>query len=245
MLLRRITKHVKEQNWFAVILDFLIVVVGVFMAFQVQNWTAEHERGQLEASYVARLHEEVVMLQNSRAIILPAREKWARGLISASQVIFSKEDRDLTTLECESIVHSYIVTNPTDDLASLIELQGSGQLALFRNAQVSQALRQYLLIRSRARDANAGVESYIGNLSTKYSQLIRVVSGAPFAAIAAIYECDINGMRTDQAFLNDFQNTTANHANHVVGNTNVNNGLATLHQVLDEVLGLLHKEEIK
>ena len=31
MLLRRITKHVKDQNWFAVFIDFLIVVVGVFI----------------------------------------------------------------------------------------------------------------------------------------------------------------------------------------------------------------------
>lgn len=31
MILRRLTKHVKDQNWFAVALDFLIVVVGVFI----------------------------------------------------------------------------------------------------------------------------------------------------------------------------------------------------------------------
>ncbi|MBT8473785.1 MAG: hypothetical protein KJN99_14345 [Marinicaulis sp.] len=40
MLLRRITEHVKAQNWFAVGLDFLIVVVGVFVGLQVSNWNA-------------------------------------------------------------------------------------------------------------------------------------------------------------------------------------------------------------
>lgn len=34
MLLRRITQHVKDQNWFAVGLDFLIVVVSVFIVFR-------------------------------------------------------------------------------------------------------------------------------------------------------------------------------------------------------------------
>ena len=29
MILRSITKHVRDQNWFAVGIDFLIVVVGV------------------------------------------------------------------------------------------------------------------------------------------------------------------------------------------------------------------------
>ena len=38
MLLRRISKHVKDQNWFAVALDFVIVVVGILIAFQITNW---------------------------------------------------------------------------------------------------------------------------------------------------------------------------------------------------------------
>ena len=39
MLLRRITQHVKDQNWFAVALDFLIVVVGILIAFQINAWS--------------------------------------------------------------------------------------------------------------------------------------------------------------------------------------------------------------
>ena len=38
MILRRITEHVKAQNWTAVALDFFIVVVGVFIGIQVANW---------------------------------------------------------------------------------------------------------------------------------------------------------------------------------------------------------------
>jgi len=30
VLLRRITKHVKAQDWFAAFIDFVIMVVGVF-----------------------------------------------------------------------------------------------------------------------------------------------------------------------------------------------------------------------
>jgi len=41
MLLRSITKHVKEQNWFAVFVDFLIVVVGILIAFQITNWSEQ------------------------------------------------------------------------------------------------------------------------------------------------------------------------------------------------------------
>lgn len=37
MRLRSISKNLKEQNWFAVILDFLIVVLGVFIGVQMGN----------------------------------------------------------------------------------------------------------------------------------------------------------------------------------------------------------------
>ena len=43
MLLRRITQHVKDQNWFAVLIDFAIVVFGVFIGIQVANWNAARE----------------------------------------------------------------------------------------------------------------------------------------------------------------------------------------------------------
>jgi hypothetical protein len=38
MLLRRIIEHVKVQNWTAIVIDFVIVVVGVFIGIQVSNW---------------------------------------------------------------------------------------------------------------------------------------------------------------------------------------------------------------
>lgn len=59
MILRRLTKHIEDQNWFAVTLDFLIVVVGVLLAIQVANW---NERRQDQSAYndsVIRLVEEL------------------------------------------------------------------------------------------------------------------------------------------------------------------------------------------
>ena len=38
MILRRVIEHFKKQEWTAIALDFLIVVVGVFVGMQVTNW---------------------------------------------------------------------------------------------------------------------------------------------------------------------------------------------------------------
>ena len=59
MLLRRISKHVKDQNWFAVFIDFAIVVVGVFIGLQVANWNdRQSSKAELRAS-LERLDKEV------------------------------------------------------------------------------------------------------------------------------------------------------------------------------------------
>ncbi len=59
MILRRITEHVKAQNWFAVGLDFLIVVVGVFVGLQVSNWNAERGERFREQVFLASLAADV------------------------------------------------------------------------------------------------------------------------------------------------------------------------------------------
>lgn len=59
MLLRRITKHVKDQNWFAVLIDFFIVVLGVFIGMQVANWNDARASKQATISVLERLNAEI------------------------------------------------------------------------------------------------------------------------------------------------------------------------------------------
>ena len=55
MILRRMTEHVKAQNWFAVGLDFLIVVVGVFIGIEIANWNQARQDSQEERRYYGQL----------------------------------------------------------------------------------------------------------------------------------------------------------------------------------------------
>jgi ribosomal protein S10 len=40
MILRRVIAHFRKQEWTAIFIDFVIVVVGVFVGLQVSNWNA-------------------------------------------------------------------------------------------------------------------------------------------------------------------------------------------------------------
>ena len=59
MLLRRITQHVKDQNWFAVALDFFIVVAGILIAFQITNWNEARGDRQKEAEFFESVLENL------------------------------------------------------------------------------------------------------------------------------------------------------------------------------------------
>ena len=59
MLLRRVTQHVTNQNWFAVFIDFIIVVVGVFIGIQVANWNANLKDKNAYKGALERFKNEV------------------------------------------------------------------------------------------------------------------------------------------------------------------------------------------
>lgn len=55
MLLRRVIQHVKDQNWFAIAMDFAIVVVGVFLGIQVSNWNEARSAAAAERTMLREL----------------------------------------------------------------------------------------------------------------------------------------------------------------------------------------------
>lgn len=83
MLLRRVTKHVKEQNWFAVGLDFFIVVVGILIAFQITNWSEARQQKAQTTQALDSIEAELsilLFLSNERLANEPCRVQKIRTL---------------------------------------------------------------------------------------------------------------------------------------------------------------------
>ena len=59
MLLRRVIAHFKKQEWTAIALDFLIVVVGVLIAFQITAWNDARADRAREKNYLERIASEL------------------------------------------------------------------------------------------------------------------------------------------------------------------------------------------
>lgn len=59
MILRRVIQHVRAQSWTAIGIDFLIVVLGVFIGLQVSNWNDAQRERVSESHYLAALSADI------------------------------------------------------------------------------------------------------------------------------------------------------------------------------------------
>lgn len=246
MILRRVAAAVLARDWATVIIEVSIVVLGVFLGLQTQQWVAERQRSELEAEYVARLHDEVADLQALREPIVAFRERRAESLQKTVSLVFSLEDGELPRDGCRDLAFSSVVTNPTDDLATLLELQASGGLAQFRNEALLESLRDFLLTRARSRDSRDGIERVMHDLFDRHPQLIQIESPAALldseliATTLNIFRCDLEAMRTSTTFRNQVEWNRLVLHQHLEDNALVDASLAELHRVLDQILGLEH-----
>ena len=58
MILRRLSQSLKEQNWTAIAVEFVLLVLGVFLGIQVANWNEERVERAQEKGLLVRLHED-------------------------------------------------------------------------------------------------------------------------------------------------------------------------------------------
>jgi len=55
MLLQRFVKHITDQNWFAVSLDVIIVISGIFIGMQLNEWNGQRIEKQQEQIFLSQL----------------------------------------------------------------------------------------------------------------------------------------------------------------------------------------------
>lgn len=137
MILRRFIEHFRNQEWTAIAIDFVIVVVGVFVGLQVDNWNQDRADSRREAVYLAALEDDFgaviaelehdiahyEAIANSMTLLIDESRKAAPD---ASLEALNEAARQLIVMEGTPIVSD-----------TYSNLTGSGDLAIIR----SQALK--------------------------------------------------------------------------------------------------------
>jgi len=143
MLLRSITKHIKEQNWFAVTLDFVIVVFGVYIGIQLGNWNEERADDARSQQYLERIASDLtqeISIYNDRVQFWQQVSEY--GLAALDETSTGE-----TSLSAWELLIAYFQASQTADFfptnATFEELQSAGDLKLVRNADLRSALSEY------------------------------------------------------------------------------------------------------
>ena len=59
MIFRRLAENLREQNWAAIAIEFVLLVLGVFLGIQVANWNEARIQAAQERSYLQELRNEI------------------------------------------------------------------------------------------------------------------------------------------------------------------------------------------
>ena len=59
MILRRLAEGIKNQDWFVVMVEIMIVVVGIFIGLQVDDWNEDRKERAEEQNILENLRNEV------------------------------------------------------------------------------------------------------------------------------------------------------------------------------------------
>lgn len=143
MLLRRFTRHVKEQNWLAVFLDFLIVIAGVFLGVQLSNFNANIAERRAEKEILAELYREVAL---SKAELETQIEEY-RGRIEyyrdAMPRLYGENPTGFVDDDCNGLVGRSLIYDVVPRFSAVQELVETGQLSRLSNEAVKSAITGY------------------------------------------------------------------------------------------------------
>ncbi len=98
MLLRRIVDHFREQNWAAVAIDLLVVIVGVFLAFQFEELYTNRNLRAEEFRHLAALKED---FQQNQINLERMRDRYTLNRDSGLALLEASSSSTVTISESE------------------------------------------------------------------------------------------------------------------------------------------------
>ena len=143
MLLRRVSEHVRAQNWFAVLVDFLVVVIGLFIGLQVDTWWEDRKEQALEQIYLAESLEDFI---SNEARLSEARTGLER-IIEAMVLLQEQSTLDSPDLDARTLNDRFALIQSMPSFLAVkraySNLTGSGDLRMIENRDLKNALAQY------------------------------------------------------------------------------------------------------
>ena len=150
MLLRRIIEHVKTQNWTAVGLDFVIVVVGVFIGIQVANWNAARGERALGDEYLDGFRQDLLADAQMLETEIEARQAQRQDALTVLEFYDGRPLEPIVFFEAYGA--AILSRNTRPNRNTIDEVLNTGNLRLVRDPEIRNGLLDLYVVYERIAD---------------------------------------------------------------------------------------------
>ncbi len=166
MILRRLTQNLKQQNWTAIWIEFVLLVAGVFLGIQVSNWNAAQADARLGKDYVQRLIRDLRLDQAALSADTNYYSAVLKSVLETDELLRAA-DPDPRALVVNAYRATEVTYTPTVR-ATWDQIVASGHLDLLPTGAVESGLSQYYAF-------DTGRDVYGMGLDSAYRQTVRKI----------------------------------------------------------------------
>ncbi len=209
MILRRLAQHLREQNWTAIAIEFVLLVAGVFLGIQVANWNDDRQQAARQVNYLERLRVDFVGIRSRIEQHFVIYEEAMEG----GDLILSLLDDDgamphAGDIDAAQIERAFnaLVSNriPPPLPATYVEMRSEGQLSHIRSSELRDRLADYDRLLGVVQEvARMAGDTWVQQVPVMQRHFISrtIDDGSALSGIRnEVLAFDLDGMRDDRDF---------------------------------------------
>lgn len=199
MILRRVAEDLKKQHWTAVAIDFVIVVLGVFIGLQVNNWNEARNERSKERTYLERLLVDFNANVKTLESYVAGRRHDGQTLIDLTVALRGGGSPPTDTALQGPLCRWGAAPLPSLRQGTYAELVSSGALSVLRDEKLRIRLADYAAAEERAAYVSTLLPALQHAAEPIEAYRTWVVTGDSTATLNGAVRCnfDIVGMRRD------------------------------------------------
>lgn len=149
MILQNLAKAIREQNYYAVFLEFVIVIAGVVIGFQISAWNEAREDRAAEQLFLSRLasdFEHIIAIEEEYMTTVDAARTGGTSFLQ--QVSAGRAPTEISDI-CASMNPARAFRPPPAASPTYVQLVSNGDMGLIRNEGLRAALANFETARHR------------------------------------------------------------------------------------------------
>lgn len=170
-MIRRILEHLRTQNWIAIGLELIVVVVGIFLAFQVDRWYEQTRLASEERDYLAALSEDFAA---TREVYVRVRDRHIDATKSAVTLLSYQvgDSLDLSHEEFYALLSDIQLIRTADVRRGSYDfLISSGKIAVIQDERLRRQMSEYFAkVDGTSSDMTDDLRSYWRDTFEPYAQ---------------------------------------------------------------------------